>query len=200
MSEVASIRSWQAPVIAGPGAERLDQAAIEAIKKAAYDEGFAAGERDGRAEGLRQTQSGADGFIRLLAGIDQPLAQMDEQIALQLAELASVVAAEMTRGLIRLEPSELTQMIQQLAETLPSDQHPPKLFLHPEDHALVAPYIEALADGHPLKAWPLYEEPSLEPGESRIQGTHSAIQTALIEQARALAVAAIRGRDATVSD
>ena len=200
MSEVAPIRSWQAPIIAGPGAERLDQAAIEAIKQSAYDEGFAAGRRDGEAEGLRQTQAGADGFIQLLANIDAPLAQMDDELALQLAELAAVVAAEMTRGLIRLEPENLTQMIQQLAETLPSDQHPPKLFLHPEDHALVRPYIDTLPEGHPLKAWPLFDEPSLERGESRIQGSRSAIQTALLEQARRLAAEAIRGQDATSID
>ena len=64
MSEVASIRSWQAPVIAGPGAERLDQAAIEAIKKAAYDEGFAAGEKTAEPKDfvkLKQGQMGLSG-------------------------------------------------------------------------------------------------------------------------------------------
>ena len=66
MSEVASIRSWQAPVIAGPGAERLDQAAIEAIKKAAYDEDSpqASGMAEPRAWQLRPVQTDLSGFWR----------------------------------------------------------------------------------------------------------------------------------------
>jgi len=200
MSEAIPIRSWQAPIIAGPGArspedDRLDPEAIEAIKKEAYAEGFEAGRRDGEAKGLALTQDRADGFFRLLEGIDEPLRYIDAQLAEQLAEFAAVIAAEMTRGLITLEVDKLVDLILQLSETLPSDQHPPRLYLNPQDRTLVAEYVGALDEGHPLKSWPLFDEPSLERGESRIQGSYSAIRTDLIERARSLALAAIRGRD-----
>lgn len=178
-SATVDFESWQAPDLSYTKAEVLDEKAIAAIKQSAYDEGFAKGQKDGEAEGLALTKDRADQFLALLAGIDQPLVQMDEHLAREVAQLAALVGSELARSVITGDPQSLYQHVQRISEALPSLQHPPKIFLHPEDRALVSAHIETLPAEHPAHDWPLHEEGSLDRGDCRLQGRDSQLNADL---------------------
>ncbi len=183
-STLVNFESWQAPDLTTAKAEVLDETAIAAIKQSAYEEGFAKGRADGEAEGLALTKGRADEFLALLAGIDQPLVQMDEHLAREVAQLAALVGAELARSAITSDPENLYQHVQRISEALPSIQHPPKIFLHPEDRVMVAAHIDTLPAEHPAKDWPLHDEPSLDRGDCRLQGRDSHLSADLTRMAK----------------
>ncbi|MCH1554767.1 MAG: hypothetical protein L7T26_00930 [Pseudomonadales bacterium] len=183
-STLVDFQSWQAPDLTVAKAEVLDEKAIAAIKQSAYEEGFAQGQQDGEAAGLALTKDRADEFLALLAGIDQPLVQMDEHLAREVAQLAALVGAELARSAITSDPENLFHHVQRISEALPSIQHPPKIFLNPEDRALVAAHIETLPPEHPAKDWPLHDEASLDRGDCRLQGRDSHLSADLTHLAK----------------
>ena len=144
---IVDFQSWQAPDLTQPKEKALDAAAIAALRQAAYDEGFAQGVKDGEAQGLAVTQDRADQFLALLQGIDQPLVAMDAHLAREVAHLAALVGAELARCEITADSEVLYRHVQRISEALPALQHPPKIFLHPQDRLMVAEHIAALPDG-----------------------------------------------------
>ena len=183
-STLVAFESWQAPELTGPKAQVMDAKAIEALQESAYQEGFTKGQEDGEAAGLALTKDRADEFLALLAGIDQPLLQMDEHLAREVAQLAALVGAELARSAITSDPENLFHHVQRISEALPSIQHPPKIFLNPQDRALVAAHIESLPPEHPAKVWPLHDEPSLDRGDCRLQGRDSHLSADLTRLAK----------------
>lgn len=187
-ASVLAFESWRAPELSSQKEPVLDAAALEAIRQAAYDEGFAKGLADGEAEGvargLAQTQDRADQFLALLQGIDQPLVDMDAHLVREVANLAALVAGELARSAVTADPETLFGHIQRISEALPSLQHPPKIFLHPLDRELVQSYINDLPEEHPAKSWPLHDEPSLDRGDCRLQGRDSTLNADLTRLAK----------------
>ncbi len=189
---IVDFESWQAPDLTQPKEKALDAAAIAALRQSAYDEGFAQGVKDGEAQGLAVTQDRADQFLALLQGIDQPLVAMDAHLAQEVAHLAALVGAELARCEITADSEVLYRHVQRISEALPALQHPPKIFLHPQDRLMVAEHIEALPDGHPAKGWTLHDEPSLGRGDCRLQGRDSQLTADLTVMAKDIVQKALR--------
>ena len=189
---VVAFESWQAPDLTRHKEKELDAAALAALRQSAYDEGFAQGLKEGEAQGLALTQDRADQFLALLQGIDAPLVAMDAHLAREVAHLAALVGAELARCEITADAEVLYGHVQRISEALPSLQHPPKIFLHPEDRRMVASHIEALPDAHPAKLWTLHDEPSLDRGDCRLQGRDSQLNADLTVMAKDIVQKALR--------
>lgn len=190
---VVDFESWQAPDLTRHKEKELDAAAIAALRQSAYDEGFAQGLQEGEAQGLALTQDRADQFLALLQGIDQPLVAMDAHLAREVAHLAALVGAELARCEITADSEVLYRHVQRISEALPALQHPPKIFLHPQDRLMVAEHIAALPDGHPAKGWALHDEHSLDRGDCRLQGRDSQLTADLAVMAKDIVQKALRG-------
>ena len=214
----ATASAWRAPRLdlVEPEVPRLTDEEIQQIKDDAYREsfdqghreGFAAGEQagmseghatghaeglaDGLAEGLATYEARANAFLALVESVDHPISQMDEQLAIEVAELAAMIGGELARREIDQDPALLADHVLQIARALPVQQHPPDVYLHPSDKALVSAFIEGLESAHPAKSWPLFEDTSLEPGDCRMQGRDSSIDASLNQMALELIKSAIR--------
>ncbi len=200
-SSPAELSPWEAPdlnALDSAEAEPLhDQEARQAIINEAYAEGYAKGHEAGEAAGNALTADRANAFLALLDGIDQPLIQMDQHLVKEVAELAAVIAAELARSTLTVEPDGLHQHILKLTESLSAQQDPYKIFLHPGDKVLVAAYIEELPDEQARNNWVLIEETSLQPGDVRIQASDSSIEAKLTDAAiSAVRDAMMKERDA----
>ena len=190
MSESASptgLSPWKAPNLnaldAADVEPLLDDEARQSIINEAYAEGYAKGHEAGEAAGNALTADRANAFLALLDGIDQPLIRMDQHLVEEVAELAAVIAAEIARSTLTVEPDGLYKHILNLTESLSAQQDPYKVFLHPDDKALVTAYVQGLSDEHPNNNWILFEETSLQPGDVRIQASDSAIEAKLTDAA-----------------
>jgi flagellar biosynthesis/type III secretory pathway protein FliH len=184
----AAMSAWKAPDLNALGADEgvepvLDEQARQAIVNEAYAEGYAKGHEAGETAGNALTADRANAFLALLDGIDQPLIEMDQHLVEEVAELAAVIAAEIARAMIIMEPEKLYEHIFHLTKDLAAQQDPFKIFLNPEDKVLVAAYISELPDGHPVGNWSLFEEISIQRGDVRIQASDSSIEAKLTSTA-----------------
>ena len=150
----------------------------------------------GKAEGLALYEERAAAFLGLLESVDQPIAQMDEQLAVEISQLAAMIGAELARREITFDRERLVEQVLHIARVLPVHQHPPEVFLNPEDKQIVSDFVATLDPAHPAHSWPLFEDASIERGDCRMQGRDSAIDARLTQMALDLVKTAFRSEGA----
>ena len=179
---LSAYERWELPLVEGalgnPGVMTAKQ--VEAIQKQAYDEGFA----QGRSDGLKQMQQQAQHFDQLIAALQTPFADLDQQVEQELVKLAVVVARQLVRREIKTDPGAVVAVVREAMGQLPVSSQQINLHLHPEDAALVR---SALSLNDEDRRWRIVEDPVLVRGDcriltetSRIDATVEARLTAII--------------------
>jgi len=155
---------------------------IEMMQTQAYDEAFAKGKEEGyevgfaegkelgkaegRAEGLEQgyaenkhlLQEQVARFIFLLESLTEPYSQLDEQVEQSLAQLAIIIAKQVVRRELKLDPKQIIAVVKETVKALPVAKQKITLALHPEDAELVRASLSLDA------AWVIEEDPLLTRG------------------------------------
>ena len=179
---LSAYERWELPLVEGvlgnPGVMTAKQ--VEVIQKQAYDEGFA----QGRGDGLKQMQQQALRFEQLIAALQTPFADLDQQVEQELVKLAVVVARQLVRREIKTDPGAVVAVVREAMGQLPVSSQQINLHLHPEDAALVR---TALSLNDEDRRWRIVEDPVLARGDcriltetSRIDATVEARLTAII--------------------
>lgn len=236
-NDLSAVKAWQLPTIEDDNAAELAQKTnainktskwkfeppeveeeikpptaeeIEALRQAAYEEGFAEGKQngfdEGREEGLakgyeegielgkqegleqglasgqEQIENMAQHWQAQLDALHNPLLQIDQQVKEQLTKL--VVA--LTRAVIRKEVSTSHEVIvQALAEgmkALPLQENNYQIHLHPLDiQRLTAHYgAEHIAQQN----WQLVESPAMQEGGCDIVTVNNAVDVSIERRTR----------------
>ncbi|AWB67372.1 hypothetical protein C2869_13400 [Saccharobesus litoralis] len=180
---------------------------IEAIRQAAYDEGFAEGkeagfnqglaegQEKGHAEGLEQgTQTGieqgleqgkglieekADAWNQILDAINTPLRHIDEHVEQEIVNLASHLAKAVVKTELKTNKDILIKTVKDAVDALPINNSQFEIHLHPNDiQTITDVYTE---EGIEKKGWRLMAEPAMQTGSCEIK-TQSSSVTYTIEQ------------------
>jgi flagellar assembly protein FliH len=165
---------------------------LEAIRQEAYNEGFAAGERDGfhstqikvRQEAEVALQARLATLETLMESLMAPIAEQDTQIERSLVELVSHIARQVIQRELKMESSQIERVIQEALKLLPMGANHIRIFVNPQDFE----QIKALRERHEEK-WKILEDPALLPGGCRVESEHSRIDGSVetrITQALAL--------------
>ena len=191
-----------------PEQQPLTLEEIEAVRQAAYDDGFVEGREAGFAQGLEEGrqqglqeghQQGFDqGQIegltlgksqideqaahwKLLAEqLTKPLAQMDEQVEQQLVYLALRLAKSLIRHEAKTSPDLLLTSLKEAVALLPCAEEGITLSLHPEDLQLIRDvYSEEECQ---RRGWTLQAEPALQRGDLQLASRTSSIDWMLEER------------------
>jgi len=169
--------SASATVVPLPTAEE-----VENTHQQAYQEGFAAGYREGKdkvdAELARLAQ--------LMSALDGALNQFDETLTQNLLSLALDVARQMLREALRVRPELVLPVIREAVNSLPQAGQHPHLKLHPEDVALVR---SLMADELNHFHWKLIEDSRVERGGCRVETTNSEIDATMENRWKRILVA-----------
>jgi flagellar assembly protein FliH len=161
--ELASFDQVPPPAVLAAGNEVEAEPAVDelaAIRRRAAEEGhqagYAAGQTAAREEAAR-LQRAAD-------GLDQALAELDQQVADELLALAVEIARQVVRREVSAHPEVLLGVVHEALEQLPH-QHA-AIYLNPEDTSLVRSHLgDSLAHaGHRI-----FEAPSLKPGDCLVE-------------------------------
>ncbi|ODU42619.1 FliH/SctL family protein [uncultured Aquimonas sp.] len=135
---------------------------IEAIQRAAHEEGYAAG----RAEGLAAAQAEMRLLQARLEGIldafSRPLAELDQEVEQALVELSARIAGTLVRQHYREHPELLAALTREAIDSLGERPRSVEVRLHPEDLEAVEPLLTA-ATGTRLVA-----DPALARGDLRV--------------------------------
>ncbi|MCP4288393.1 MAG: flagellar assembly protein FliH, partial [Gammaproteobacteria bacterium] len=178
---------------------------IEAIRQAAYDEGFAEGKQTGfdegkaegleagKAEGLEQghqeglAQGLEDGKAQieqqtelwqsLVENLHAPLQQADEQVRKEIVKLSVALARSVIRTEVTLSENVILQALSEGLKALPVEETQYKIHLNPEDIALVTEHFGE--ETIQAKGWTLIDTPALSRGGCDIVTQNNAVDLSI---------------------
>lgn len=164
-----------------------DVAAWEAAgRREGFERGYAEGERQGR-EALAQQGKGLADVLQKLADV---LADFEQEAERELVHLAVIIAQQLVRRELRAEPGEVIPVLREALGLLPSHHRAARVFLHPEDLALVN---SVLPSGHAEGGVTLVEDPLLTRGGCRVESESSIVDASLEARLAALAASVLGG-------
>jgi flagellar assembly protein FliH len=178
---------WEPPTVEGrlmrgrrPG---VTIAELDAIERQAYEQGFASGREAGDRAGRQEFQAQIAEFNVKIAALDavlgtlaQPLSQLDAEVEGELVSLALIIAKQLVRRELALEPAQVIGIVRHTVSLLPMAARDVRVHLHPEDAALVR---ERLAAAAGERNWQLIEDPLLARGGCRVIAGNSNIDARL---------------------
>lgn len=162
-------------------------AELESIGEHARREGYEQGLAEGRAAARDELQ----GELQLLRGmchaLARPLADVDEAVERQLAELAMLVARGALQAELRLHPEHLLRIVRKAIAALPAATADIDIRVPPEAAPLLREGLPE-AEEH---AWHIVEDPQLKPGDCRIVSANSRIDAGTEARLAAMVAAAL---------
>ena len=135
---------------------------IQRIQQQAYQEGFAAGMKDGRAE----SHAVAQRMHAMMLGLHRAMSQFEQSMAQEIMDLALDIARQMVRSSLEADPVIVLAVVREAIESLPQTYQHPSLTLNPEDAHMVR---EMLAQDYPGDVWRIVEDAQIERGGCRVE-------------------------------
>ena len=164
---------WDIPSIDGSGDGRqLTAGALQDLQKAAYDEAFEQGRKDGLAAGELEVGKRSERFDELLLALARPFEELDEAVEKQLVELSMQVVKQLFRRELRIDPTHVIGVVREAIGLLPMASREISVHLHPEDAILVR---ESLTSGDGERAWSIVEDPLINRGGCKVATQNSQI-------------------------
>jgi len=155
---------------------------LEAIRQDAYNEGFAAGEKDGFHAGQIKARQEADAALavkvgsleKLMAQLLDPIAEQDQQMEVAMVRLVSHMVREVIQRELNTDSSQIRQVLREALKLLPMGAQNVRIQVNPQDFDT----IKALRERHE-ESWRILEDDSLLPGGCRIESEHSQIDASV---------------------
>jgi flagellar assembly protein FliH len=189
-----STAPWQAPVIDIDRNARGSRGLSPENMREEQQRVLAAAEASGRAAGLAAAQKQMDAQVQkaeqtakslqaALNALSRPLAQIDDEVHAQIAELALALAHGLLRRELRADPSQIIGMVRETVALLPASARGVRVALHPEDAALVR---ERLQVSGPESSWSIIDDPVLGRGDCRVYTDYAQIDARIEGRLKAM--------------
>jgi len=208
---VERFERWELPVVGAPepqpiddeqedqGPQRPTVAEIEAIERQAREEGFNAGLAEGRAMAKRELTAQVARIDALIEAMRRPFADLDHDVAADLAALATVIAERVLGYEIATRPETIVEVVRQAVDALPAATRHLKIHLHPADAAIVREHRSSLDHEGTV-----IDDPALERGDVRLESEHSRldarVRTRLAAVVDSVLVSPVEGDEPDVVD
>ena len=174
--DISELEREAGPVLT---AEQLEQ-----IQKAAYDEGFAQGNKAGfeyghkeaLAQGRAELAQTVVRFEQLMNLLERPLQQLDDQVERELIEVVIAMVRQLVRREVRTDPEQIIGVVREALSILPVSSRGIRVVLHPEDATLVRRIYE-LSENE--LGWKIIEDPVVARGGCRILTDTSQVDATL---------------------
>ena len=161
--------------------EQLAAEELQAIRDAAYQEGFQSGRDAGLASAKQQIDEQSQLLSNIINQLSEPLSRCGEKTQQELLELAFAVARQIVRRELQQDPTQLIAIIRDSLKLLPIGAENITIALHPEDASIVSNVLnidgETSADG-----WQIKGDPSVERGSCQVSTEDSKIDASIDKQ------------------
>ncbi|GAB5380719.1 MAG: flagellar assembly protein FliH [Aliiglaciecola sp.] len=183
---------------------------IEAIREAAYKEGFEQGKKagfdkgydEGKTQGLEEgTQTGMEQGLEegiaagqeqvntliaswqsMIEHVHQPVAQVDEVLQNELVKLAVSLARAVIRHEVQSNPDILRAALQDALKTLPIQESSYQIHMHPEDILVVKQTFSE--EQIQQQNWLFVESPGMSRGGCDVTTSNNAVDVSIERRAR----------------
>jgi flagellar assembly protein FliH len=145
----AAVR-WHAPGLVSVPVAREPEVVLpsvedlQALERAAHEEGYARGHAEGFAAGQAEVRRMVAQIEGVLDGFTRPLARLDAEVAEALSELAVRIAGSLLGRAYRADPTLLADLVREALEAVGSDTRELELRLHGDDFGVLAPHLAGL--------------------------------------------------------
>lgn len=172
--------STKKPAIKLPTAEE-----IEAIRKDAYEEGFAKGKAEGNETGLKQGLDAGKKQIdaelaklgQIITAIETPLQQQNEEIEGVLVALVEKIAQQIVRRELSVNSDCVKELLREALEFIKTGSDTITIHLNPKDQQQVLEMLQALPEYN--DKWNLKEHKNLSPGGCIVERAESSIDATI---------------------
>lgn len=197
---IAQFERWELPVVGAveahaaeepdEGPQRPTVAEIEAIERQAREEGFNAGLSEGRAMAKRELAAQVARLEALFAAVERPFADLDDEVAGDLALLATTIAERVLGYELATRPEKIVDVVRQAVDALPAATRHLKIHLNPADAVIVREHRSSLDHEGTV-----VDDPSLERGDVRLESEHSRLDARVRTRLAAVIDGVLQGRD-----
>lgn len=151
---------------------------LESIRQEAYNEGFAAGEKDGFRSTTLKVRQEAEAALsvklasleRLMGVLFDPIAEQDSQIEKAMVGLVEHIARQVIQRELVLDSSHIESVMREALKLLSLGVGNVRLYINPQDFE----QVKALRERHE-ETWRIVEDAALQPGGCRVETEHSRI-------------------------
>jgi len=139
-------------------------------------QGLSEGHAEGIAAGLAAASAHAEQLRAIATSLPAALRRAESEVADALLTLAFDIARQVVHRTLRAEPEWVLPLVQDLLHAEPALQGEPRLYLHPEDVALVKNSL-----GNELEAagWQVRADDSMTRGGCRVQSASGELDASL---------------------
>jgi len=202
--EFPSITAMQAVQGRRPGKTVQE---LEDLEQRTYEEAFAKGHAEGRAQGLaageremrsqiEQLQARVQRLDAIVGSLARPLEELDPEVEDQLLQLALTIGRHLVRRELRIDPSQVIAIIRETVALLPASARDVRVHLHPEDAAVVREKLSAPVGE---RVWTIAEDPVMGRGGCRVS-TETAQIDARLDTRIGSVVSALLGDERVTSE
>lgn len=117
---------------------------LEAIEEAARAEGYARGHAEGLASGQAEIRRIVAQMEGILDAFTRPLARLDAEVGDALGALAVRIAGALLGRSYAADPTLLADLVREALEISGGESRQLELRLHPDDIAMLTPYLPPL--------------------------------------------------------
>lgn len=209
MRNVTNFSSWQLPSLDGgdvPGFRQpVDDAEVieteveltveeqaeknaselQAIKDAAYQEGFESGREQGLAAAQQQINEQTTLLLSMMNELAEPLQRCGEKTQQQLLKLAFAIARQIVRRELKQDPTQLIAIIREALKMLPSGAQKMTISLNPEDASIVKNTLSIDSDSDSeseASRWQINSDPAIARGDCEVSTDNSKIDASIDKQ------------------
>lgn len=187
--QLTAFERWEIPAVGqGNGMHPMTAVQLEALQKQAYDEaykeGMEAGRKDGREAGKEEMRAAVQRLEQVIHSFASPMEELDEQVEEEMVSLSIAIARQIIRRELQASPDEVIAVVREALAALPSSARRVRIYLHPEDSALVKETMSISSGGD--QHWQLVDDPVLTRGGCRVEAEHSRIDATVEKRLNAV--------------
>ena len=156
--------------------ESLQQEAYQEAYEKGMTEGRAAGEAKALAEGRQKFNQQAAQVAAMMKNFAEPLQSLDDEVVDELMAMVLTIAKSIIRRELESQPQQIVSLTREALAALPMNSRGVRLYLNPQDAALVRDNLILPGDESP---WRIVEDPSLSRGGVKVVSENSQIDATL---------------------
>lgn len=192
--DAVDCQTWRVPDMRGGGktiTRPMTASQLEELQAQARQEGFQQGLQEGRDAGARELKARIDCLEQLIQAFDEPFESLDQQVEEQLAQLAMLVARQLVRRELQIDPAQVVGVVREALAALPLSAQNVRLAVHPEDAALLRDALSLREGNHDIR---IVEDPVQTRGGCRVVTENSQIDATVESRLNAVIANVLGGR------
>ena len=155
-----------------------------------YEEGFAQGRQEAMGLGRRELQGQIAILQQLMQSLTTPFTELDETVETELLSLAMLVAQQVIRHELSIDPGLVLKIVREAVAQLPVASRNISLQLNPEDARLVREHLPLpVEEGQ----WQIVEDASISRGSCIVTTDHARIDASIEQQVTRICEAVLGG-------